>query len=168
VRAFTLTLDNHGRAGAVLHTRVRTSSAPQGLSTQMHTVGARRETQVGVPVDAGRCDVRLHGPNGFHRHLTGPAAAGPEVELRHDRGGRARLRLSNQGPAVELTLVDHHGTGRPATVRLRQGGTLTRALSHRDHGWYDVEVTGAAGFVRRLSGHLENGRPSVSDPALGG
>ncbi|MGW7364621.1 phospholipase domain-containing protein, partial [Streptomyces sp. NPDC054841] len=31
-------------------------------------------------------------------------------------------------------------------------------------GWYDIEVTadGDSGFRRRLMGHIENGRPSVS------
>jgi phospholipase C len=37
-------------------------------------------------------------------------------------------------------------------------------------GWYDLSVKADAdpGFLWRLAGHLENGRESVSDPALGG
>jgi phospholipase C len=37
------------------------------------------------------------------------------------------------------------------------------------HGWYDITVTSGADarFMRGLSGHVENGRPGVSDPALG-
>jgi phospholipase C len=37
-------------------------------------------------------------------------------------------------------------------------------------GWYDISVTVAsdAGFLRRLSGHVENGEASFSDPAIGG
>lgn len=36
-------------------------------------------------------------------------------------------------------------------------------------GGYDltIEVESDAGFVRRLAGHVEAGRDSVSDPALG-
>jgi phospholipase C len=35
--------------------------------------------------------------------------------------------------------------------------------------WYDVSVTAAEapGRLRRLAGHIETGRPSHSDPALG-
>src|SRR5262249_40119759 len=35
-------------------------------------------------------------------------------------------------------------------------------------GWYDLSVkaNGDEGFLRRVAGHLENGRDSVSDPAL--
>ena len=35
--------------------------------------------------------------------------------------------------------------------------------------WYDFAVTidGDAGFSRRVAGRIENGLPSVSDPAMG-
>jgi phospholipase C len=35
--------------------------------------------------------------------------------------------------------------------------------------WYDVRVTcvDVPGFERRFAGHGEDGRPSISDPALG-
>jgi phospholipase C len=38
------------------------------------------------------------------------------------------------------------------------------------HGWYDVVVTVAedAGFEYRFAGHIETGRDSISDPAMGG
>jgi phospholipase C len=37
------------------------------------------------------------------------------------------------------------------------------------HGWYDVTITssGDTAFVRHLAGHVESGRVSISDPALG-
>jgi phospholipase C len=43
------------------------------------------------------------------------------------------------------------------------------AVGGDTHGWYDITVTSSedARFVRGLAGHVENGRPSVSDPALG-
>jgi len=36
-------------------------------------------------------------------------------------------------------------------------------------GWYDVsvEVNTDPNFLRRLAGHVENGRASTSDPAFG-
>lgn len=39
----------------------------------------------------------------------------------------------------------------------------------REHGWYDIRVTvaGAAACTWRYAGRLENGRHSISDPALG-
>jgi phospholipase C len=37
-------------------------------------------------------------------------------------------------------------------------------------GWYDLVLTvdGDTGFEVQLAGHIENGQPSSSDPALGG
>lgn len=36
------------------------------------------------------------------------------------------------------------------------------------HGWYDLTVVSDhdAAYARRLAGHLENGRPSTSEPAI--
>jgi phospholipase C len=36
-------------------------------------------------------------------------------------------------------------------------------------GWYDlgIRVESEPGFLRRLAGHVENGKDSASDPALG-
>jgi phospholipase C len=37
------------------------------------------------------------------------------------------------------------------------------------HGWYDLSITlaGSPIYLRQLAGHVETGRPSISDPALG-
>ena len=39
-----------------------------------------------------------------------------------------------------------------------------------DHGWYDliVSVTADTTFQYQLAGHVETGKDSYSDPALGG
>ena len=48
--------------------------------------------------------------------------------------------------------------------------TTVRIAVDASHRWYDysLKVTGIAGFGRRLAGHLENGQPSISDPAMSG
>jgi phospholipase C len=48
---------------------------------------------------------------------------------------------------------------------LTQGSSLTQFF-----GWYDLIVTVAADptFKYRLAGHVETGKDSFSDPALGG
>jgi phospholipase C len=37
------------------------------------------------------------------------------------------------------------------------------------YGWYDLTITvdSDASFVRRYAGHVETGKASMSDPALG-
>ena len=39
----------------------------------------------------------------------------------------------------------------------------------RSHGWYDFRITtpSDSSFQHRLAGHLETGRDSMSDPAIG-
>ena len=51
------------------------------------------------------------------------------------------------------------------SVMVKPGRSRTVVHSAADaHGWYDLEVTtdGGSPFRRRLMGHIENGRPSVS------
>lgn len=51
------------------------------------------------------------------------------------------------------------------SVTVKPGRSRAVVHSAADaHGWYDLEVTtdGGSPFRRRLMGHIENGRPSVS------
>jgi phospholipase C len=114
----------------------------------------------------------VHGPNGFLRRLKGGGEAGAEVAARHDgKGEQVVLVLTNGGTAtVRLTIKDAYGDGHPATYRLRPGSSATHnARTRKDHGWYDLSVTSDQDYVflRRLAGHVETGRASTSDPAIG-
>lgn len=164
-----LQLSTRGRAGAVFHTRARTAGTP-GMHAQMFTVDAGHRLTTTIPVSSdGGYDVEVHGPNGFYRHLSGAAAPGPEITAT-PVGGSQQLRfvLRNPGPVVDLTITDNRRDRRPMTLRLRPRGSVTHILGGHGDGWYDVTITsrGDERFVRRLAGHLENGRSSISDPAL--
>ena len=117
----------------------------------------------------GSYDLTVHGPNGFLRVFRGSnGGVGCEVTARHT-GDDVRLTFVNGGPgAVRLRLADGYG-GRPTTVTVRPGATVHRTVDLRaSHRWYDLTVTSAAepAFLRRFAGHVENGRPGVSDPAI--
>jgi hypothetical protein len=65
-------------------------------------------------------------------------------------------------------LSKHFGagkTGRRSTETFEDEFSLDQF-----HGWYDLVVTvaGDATFKYRLAGHVETGKDSFSDPALGG
>jgi phospholipase C len=69
---------------------------------------------------------------------------------------------------VTVTNVYDHGA---VTHVLRPGQSFRERWSlESSFGWYDlsVEVDTDGNFLRRLAGHVENGRDSASDPALGG
>ncbi|HEY3004629.1 MAG TPA: phospholipase C, phosphocholine-specific [Kribbellaceae bacterium] len=115
----------------------------------------------------GLYDLTVHGPNGLLRAFKGKAkTAGPEVTARPS-GDNLQLTLSNAGKtAVTLTLTNAYG-GASQTITVQAGGTSSYTVDlTASQRWYDVTVTAANGFLRRFAGHLENGRPGVSDPAV--
>ncbi|MGF6541203.1 hypothetical protein OKW32_004553 [Paraburkholderia youngii] len=83
--------------------------------------------------------------------------------------GNVFLKFTNSsGGIAHLTVIDNAYGARPRTVvvpanaRIEEGWVLTSS-----HHWYDLTVTSSddARFSRRFAGHIENGRPSISDPA---
>ena len=154
----TITFASHGPAGAAFH--VTTSSGPRA-----YTVGAGASIQASLPLSAGQ-DVRVHGPNGFYRAF---AADGPAV-VATAAHGELFLAIHNSSHALaQLTLASAYDREQ-SKVTVPPGATVTvPAPTAFGTGWYDVSVTSASdsGYLRRLAGHVETGKPSVSDPALG-
>ncbi|MDF9874318.1 phospholipase C [Streptomyces pratensis] len=118
-----------------------------------------------------RIDLTVWGPNGFLRTWRGPAkTGGPEVTARHvSTSGNLTLSMTNSAStAVNLTVTNTYG-GAPQTFKVNPGATVTHTVDLRAGArWYDVEVVSDAdpAFLRRFAGHVENGFPGVSDPAL--
>ncbi|MEV5606013.1 phosphocholine-specific phospholipase C [Streptomyces sp. NPDC052299] len=126
-----------------------------------------------VPVTGESYRFTVTGPNGFRREFEGPAEGGAEAAGRVD--GRDRdlhLTLSNNGRRTLTFLVRPLGYADEADLKdwtrrvtVKPGRSRTVVHSAADaHGWYDLAVTaeGESGFRRRLMGHIENGRASVS------
>ncbi len=111
----------------------------------------------------------MHGPNGFLRVFKGPGKqAGPEVGARYI-GDDIELTLVNKGSrTVKLKVGDGYG-GKAKTFTVRAHDTVKYTVSLKaSRRWYDLTVTSDAdpSFLRRLAGHVENGQPGVSDPAI--
>ncbi|MCA8453628.1 phospholipase C, phosphocholine-specific [Burkholderia multivorans] len=146
-----------------------------------YTVGARRvlHAEFDLTVTNGAYAFSVYGPNGFVRIFAGDVSAAaarrrndaqPEVKAGYDvANGNLYLKLHNHGTArVTLTLTDN-AYGAPSREVTLHGGDerVEQWLLASSHQWYDVTVSdGANGtFSRRYAGHVENGRPSYSDPA---
>ncbi|WP_433021448.1 phosphocholine-specific phospholipase C [Kribbella sp. CA-294648] len=118
-----------------------------------------------VPV-SGPYELAVQGPNRFWVELAGSVegvAAGLDVRIREDRGS-LKVELENTGTKPLSVKLKARGYG-SRTINQDVRGKQTRALAWpTDHGWYDVEVTTAEDptYRRRLTGHLENGSPSVT------
>lgn len=128
-----------------------------------------------VPLSGDTYDFTVTGPNGFRREFTG--GTGSALALRSEIvGGELHLTLKNRGEqqvAVTVTplgyVAQDRAASRTRSVRVAAGSSRTVAWrTEGEDGWYDIEVTAdadagtEAAFRRRLMGHLENGRPSVS------
>ncbi|WP_333755619.1 phosphocholine-specific phospholipase C [Streptomyces sp. IBSBF 3352] len=163
---FRLAFASGAKAGAAFHV----TSGNRADGPWMYTTEAGKDIADtwNSAHSNGSYDLTVHGPAGFFRAFRGTnTVAGPEVTARH-RGDDIELRFTNAGrSSVRLRIADGYG-GRPATVTVRPGVTVRRvfglAASRR---WYDLTVTadGDRAFLRRFAGHVENGRPGVSDPA---
>lgn len=118
-----------------------------------------RSVEHRVPV-AGAYDLLLLGPNGFRREFAG--AVGGEAQVSSSVRGYSRvltLTLSNTGDRTLTFLIGRKRYAVKAGRRL----VLPR-LTAMNSGWYDLTVTVAEepGFRRRLSGHIEDGKESIS------
>jgi phospholipase C len=154
----TIRFASKGHVGAVFH--VTSSSAPRD-----YTVGAGDSISGSWTVSPGE-DIRVHGPNGFYRELAGE---GPDIAAAPD-GTSLRLAVTNSSStAVRLTLASAYDGERSHVTVPPRSTVPVEVGTAFGTGWYDVSVTSDASsqYLRRLAGHVETGRPSVSDPALG-
>ncbi|MFF9899913.1 phosphocholine-specific phospholipase C [Streptomyces longispororuber] len=164
--ALTVRLRNGGRRSAhfALYPYAGEFPAPQHQDV-------RHEGHWSVPLPGGSYRFTVTGPNGFRREFAGRAAGTAALTSAVTRRD-LHLTLANRGKGQlvftvrPLGYVDEDDVRRRTrTVRVRPGSSRTLAWHTADeHGWYDVEVTAAGdeGFRRRLMGHIENGRASVS------
>jgi phospholipase C len=162
--AFALAIDNRGAAGVCLAVHA------DGAAPRSYTCEAGQTLNATLPIDANY-NVRVHGPNGFLRVFENAA---PHNGLAVTSGYGAAtqellLILHNPGSdAIEVSSRPLAYWNAPArTRRLGPGETAQDRwpVAASDH-WYDIELR--SGTARwQLAGHVETGRPSRSDPALG-
>jgi phospholipase C len=175
---YWLDFANRGQAGAAF--LVTAGNRGDGPWTYTVEAGKQLSDYWTSSVSDNRYALAAHGPNGFLREFRGsqpqphdPARALPEVEL-HEGGdpNRLWLRLGNHGdrPCTFTVRANDYAHEPPRHYRVAPGDSADdlwdiAASAH----WYDLLVTvdTDAEFLRRLAGHRETGKPSLSDPALG-
>jgi phospholipase C len=177
VSKLRLKFSNSGHAGAAFN--VYQTSSPDAPRT--YTVEPRKHLTDEFAVDTdGAYDYAVHGPNGFARRFAGrvvaapgvtASVAAPEVSESYDvANGNIELHLQNAGEAAcEFNVVNaYDGTSYKRRVPGGESADLYVDL-RAHHAWYNLHVTVDTDprFARTLAGHVETGRPSMSDPALG-
>ncbi|MEU7433966.1 phosphocholine-specific phospholipase C [Streptomyces sioyaensis] len=166
---YTLTFKSGDKAGACF--TVTAGNRTDGPWTYTTEAGKKISDTWNTSYSKGGYDLSVYGPNGFLRTFKGDGKkAGPEVTARHDAtAGRLVLTLTNHGSTdCHLTVTNAYG-GASETYPVRAGATVKKPLDLRaSKRWYDLSVTSDSDktFLRRFAGHVENGEPGVSDPAI--
>lgn len=159
--AARLKLANTGRQAAVLHVydKLRLDAIPR-----RYTLAPGTSLEDVWP--AGAYDLWVLGPNGFHRRFAG-ASEGVEVKARAQGDALvvSAVNTSQEPRALSVEVLD----GESLHVTLAPGETRSTTLPTRQ-GWYDVtaRLDGAPAWLRRVSGRIETGKDSISDPWMGG
>lgn len=162
---------NTGKAGAVFH--VRSGDGKSGPWT--YTLGARDETSDILGTSgAASYDYSVYGPNGFLRTFVGslaPHSVKLTVNAIYEKEWEGiALVIRNQGSDTEKVSILDAYSGKTHTHHVQPHDSLTFVGDlHKSFGWYDLTVRADSdpSFVRQLAGHVETGKPSVSDPAIG-
>ena len=162
---------NSGKAGAVF--QVRSGDGQSG--PWIYTIGAGDEASdtLNTP-GTSSYDLSVLGPNGFLRTFRGGLTAGSanvSVKAVYDCDSEAiALLIRNEGSDAEKVSIFDAYSGKTHTQHLRplEPATFVSRLE-KSFGWYDltVHVESDARLQRQLAGHVETGRASMSDPAIG-
>jgi len=128
--------------------------------------------------DEGKYHLWVLGPNGYHREFVGNLAevpaGGPEIQVCYVlcEPPEIQVKLHNRGSAAcSFTVTAQaYRTDGPWTLGVAPGEVGELSWPVGDSGnWYDFSVAcdATASFSRRFAGRIEDGKDSVSDPAMG-
>ncbi|MFJ8376851.1 phosphocholine-specific phospholipase C [Streptomyces sp. NPDC094461] len=164
---YKLTFSAGDQAGGAF--QVRSQKRADGPWTYTAAAGKPVSDSWNSLYSAGSYDLTAHGPNGFLRTFQGNnKAAEPEVKARHN-AGNLKLTLTNPSTTdTHVTVTNAYG-GERHTYTVRAGATVEQSIDLRaTQRWYDltVVVEGNTGYLRRLAGHVENGKAGSSDPGI--
>ncbi|NNV55330.1 phosphocholine-specific phospholipase C [Limnovirga soli] len=122
----------------------------------------------------------VYGPNGFYRLFRGDANdADIDIKCLYQTANgnkpgdslHVAFAISNNGNTVlKLLVKDNAYKNADRNIVLQAKSQHLSALDvNASHGWYDFSITieGNNGFEKRYAGHIENGKPSFTDPLMG-
>ncbi|MGC9205618.1 phosphocholine-specific phospholipase C [Acidithiobacillus sp.] len=133
---------------------------------QRYTIGAGHHLDDHIPYPEGEAIMTVYGPNGFIRKLHGKGKSLLEVFEIYLPSGDLRLRIRNLATeSRSLSIKDISYGSHDKQLRLDANETkeIDFALQSSHH-WYDLAISDDT-HQWRIAGHVENGRPSLTDPA---
>lgn len=165
-----LAFSNDGPAAAVFQVRdYAAGSIPRSYTVEP----GRQLADSWAPAASGAYDLATYGPNGFLREFKGSLANGASriaVATGHDLIGLAYVVTAENIGAAPLHIDVEDNYARRSTRHLLLPLQTLPILVAIDSsfGWYDLVVTSPedASFLAHIAGHVEDGRDSITDPAI--
>jgi phospholipase C len=126
----------------------------------------------------GMYHLEVYGPNGFYREFKASEQS-PQLEVscsaQPDRLDPKKLsgniELQFKGTAKgKITITDNAYKTKAKTISLKAGTASAVLELSKSFGWYDFSVSmeGHPAYLQRFAGKVETGKPSFSDPYMGG
>jgi phospholipase C len=158
------------------------------VGARSYAVSAGNELTEALPLTSfenGIYHVRIYGPNGFFRELSGSAEdpdllivceyERPEKLIKKLSGNIYLKIINNTSRNYEIEIRDNAYKNKTikkmlASKRQSNGDGYTNILNlGKSFNWYDfsVLVKGFDNFERRYAGHVETGSASYTDPFMG-
>ncbi|MEK1886826.1 MAG: phospholipase C, phosphocholine-specific [Phyllobacterium sp.] len=163
-----------------------TNAGPLGVALTVIPYGSTDKPKLysiegaksGVPLEladtavlagTGEYSYAVHGPNGYLFEFRGNAKDGPQqmiaeiTDIKSKSDGKLiEFSFGKWNPNGKLTMMNAYTKD---TKSLGDGTTVLETATV--DGWYDVAFFNDGTYLRRFAGHLENGKMSRSDPAIG-
>jgi phospholipase C len=166
-------LDNTGQAASVLQIRSGVPTDPP----RVYTLAAGTDYLETWPATKGTpstYDLSVYGPNGFLRAYQGTIAHGKaNLEIRTAYDGDhtgIQLWIENHGSETVTVKVLEAYSRQTTSLELESGKRIQPYWSLKTtYGWYDFTVTVESdpSFSQQVAGHVEAGKDSMTDPAIG-
>jgi len=173
--SFLIDFANTGNATAVFQVRSG-SSAHLPRTYTVEPGKSLSDTWSLASIGVVNCDLSVYGPNGFFRGFNGSVsglrAAQLDVRAYYDNNNNG-IALAIANPSAQpasVTILDQY-TGRSVNVDINAGRSDSKYFSlARFSGWYGlvIMIASDSSIKYHFAGHVENGKDSISDPALDG
>ena len=158
----------------------------ENVGSRSYAVAAGSDLAESFPIESfenGIYHLRVYGPNGFFRELSGNAHD-PDLSIvcQYERPQKLVKKLSGN---IELKIVNRKSSEIEIRDNAYKNKSIKKVLAanissngdghtiilnlNKSFGWYDfsVLVKGYDHFERRYAGHVETGKESFTDPVMG-
>lgn len=163
-------------SGAPFNVYIHNVQQEGGMRSSTYAVAAGDNITVNVDSqlsDSNIYDISVHAPNGFYRKFTGRRHGIKLLaECKYVPSHKNSILLSLKNMNHEILEIHCHVPGQSSAhiLRIPAHESVKQAISlAHSNMWYDLTLTTPQEpeFSYVFAGHINNGHPSITDPAMG-